>query len=76
VNLRGFEASGHVRTPPDLFRLFLDGLGVAPDRLPAGLDAQGALYRRLPAGLRLLIGLGRAEAAEVRERLDRLPAPR
>ena len=55
VNLRGFGPSGTPMSPAAAVRLFLDGLGVAPQRIPAGLDAQAALYRSVLAGKRMLI---------------------
>jgi DNA-binding SARP family transcriptional activator/tetratricopeptide (TPR) repeat protein len=55
VNLRGFGPSGTPLTAAAAVRLFLDGLGVPPERIPAGLDAQSALYRSLLAGRRVLV---------------------
>lgn len=55
VNLRGFGPSGTPVSPAAAVRLFLDGLGVEPERVPAGLDAQAALYRSVLAGRRMLI---------------------
>ena len=70
VNLRGFGPSGTAMTPAEAVRLFLDGLGVAPKRIPAGLDAQAALYRSLLAGRRMLIVLDNArDPAQVRPML-------
>jgi hypothetical protein len=43
VNLRGFGPVGAAMTPGAALGQFLDGLGVAADRIPAGLDAQAAL---------------------------------
>ncbi|MFF4256826.1 BTAD domain-containing putative transcriptional regulator [Streptomyces sp. NPDC001663] len=60
VNLRGFDPSGAVMSPGEAVRLFLDALGVPPERVPHGLDAQVALYRSLLAGRRLLILLDNA----------------
>jgi tetratricopeptide (TPR) repeat protein/transcriptional regulator with XRE-family HTH domain len=55
VNLRGFGPSGTPVSPAAAVRLFLDGLGIEPERIPAGLDAQAALYRSVLAGRRMLI---------------------
>jgi tetratricopeptide (TPR) repeat protein len=64
VNLRGFGPSGTPLTAAAAMRLFLDGLGVPPERIPAGLDAQSALYRSLLAGRRMLIVADNARDAE------------
>ena len=39
VNLRGFDPSGHVMGPAEELSNFLDGLGVAPRRIPPDLTA-------------------------------------
>ncbi|WP_433301582.1 ATP-binding protein [Actinoplanes sp. CA-030573] len=64
VNLRGFDPYGRVMDPADAVRGFLDALGVAPDRIPAGADAQAARYRSLLAGKRVLVLLDNARDAE------------
>jgi DNA-binding SARP family transcriptional activator/tetratricopeptide (TPR) repeat protein len=64
VNLRGFDPGGSVMSPAIAVRMFLDGLGVAPHRIPQSLDAQTALYRSLLAGRRMLIVLDNARDAE------------
>ncbi|WP_433380538.1 BTAD domain-containing putative transcriptional regulator [Actinoplanes sp. CA-142083] len=64
VNLRGFDPAGRVMDPADAVRGFLDALGVARDKVPAGLDAQAALYRSLLAGKRILVLLDNARDAE------------
>jgi transcriptional regulator with XRE-family HTH domain len=55
VNLRGFGPSGTPVSAAAAVRLFLDGLGIEPERIPAGLDARAALYRSVLAGRRMLI---------------------
>ncbi|MCU7725287.1 tetratricopeptide repeat protein [Actinoplanes sp. KI2] len=75
VNLRGFDPSGRVMDPADAIRGFLDALGVAPNRIPAGADAQAARYRSLLAGKRVLVVLDNARDAEqVRPLLPASPA--
>jgi hypothetical protein len=60
ADLRGFSPSGPVADPAEVIRGFLDALGIAPDRVPAGLDAQEALYRSVLADRRILILLDNA----------------
>ncbi|MFF4349745.1 BTAD domain-containing putative transcriptional regulator [Streptomyces sp. NPDC001530] len=64
VNLRGFDPSGAVMSAGEAVRLFLDALGVPPERVPHGLDAQAALYRSLLAGRRFLVLLDNARDTE------------
>ena len=64
VNLRGFDSSGSVMDPAEAVRGFLDALGVAPQRIPAGLAAQSGLYRSLLSGRRILVVLDNARDAE------------
>ncbi|GGY52780.1 AfsR/SARP family transcriptional regulator [Streptomyces djakartensis] len=64
VNLRGFGPEDSAMSPSEAVRGFLDALGVAPQRIPAGLDAQAALYRTLIADKRILILLDNARDAE------------
>ena len=64
VNLRGFDPGGAAMTAADAVRGFLDALGVAAQRMPAGLDAQVGLYRSLLAGRRVLVVLDNARDAE------------
>jgi transcriptional regulator with XRE-family HTH domain len=67
VNLRGSGPSGPVMDPEEALRLFLDGLGVAPERIPRGLDSLVGLYRTMLAGRRVLVVLDNAQdAAQVR----------
>jgi DNA-binding SARP family transcriptional activator/tetratricopeptide (TPR) repeat protein len=67
VNLRGFGPAGPPLTATEGIRLLLDGLGVAPERIPAAPDAQAALYRSLLAGRRMLVMLDNArDAAQIR----------
>ena len=60
VNLRGFDPSGTPVTASEAIRWFLDGLGVAPERVPASPETQAGLYRSLVAGRRMLIVLDNA----------------
>jgi DNA-binding SARP family transcriptional activator len=64
VNLRGFDHTGAPAAPAEAIRGFLDALGVAAERIPAGLDAQAALYRSLLAGKRMLIVVDNARVAD------------
>ncbi|WP_344942888.1 AfsR/SARP family transcriptional regulator [Sphaerisporangium flaviroseum] len=74
VNLRGFVPEGEVMSTAEALRGFLDGLGVPPDRVPAGLDAQIGLYRSLLAERRVLVILDNArDARQVRPLLPGAP---
>ncbi|MEV6243115.1 BTAD domain-containing putative transcriptional regulator [Lentzea sp. NPDC051838] len=64
VNLRGFDQHRAPMTCGDALGRFLEGLGVAPDRVPADLDAAAALYRSLVADRRILVLLDNARDAE------------
>lgn len=64
VNLRGFAPSGAVMGAGEAVRVFLDALGVPPERVPHGLEAQAALYRSLLAGRRFLVLLDNARDTE------------
>ncbi|MDX3645899.1 ATP-binding protein, partial [Streptomyces sp. MB09-02B] len=64
VNLRGFAPSGGAMEAGEAVRVFLDALGVPPDRVPHGVDAQAALYRSLLAGRRFLVLLDNARDTE------------
>lgn len=64
VNLRGFEPTAPPMTPGEAVRGFLDGLGVAPERIPADLDAQVGLYRTVLAERRVLVLLDNAASVE------------
>ncbi|GHJ43065.1 SARP family transcriptional regulator [Catellatospora sp. TT07R-123] len=64
VNLRGFHPAARPVEPGEALRGLLDGLGVAPDRVPPGLDAQAGLYRSVIAGRRMLVLLDNAFDAE------------
>jgi tetratricopeptide (TPR) repeat protein/transcriptional regulator with XRE-family HTH domain len=64
VTMRGFDPAASPTPPGDAIRVFLDGLGVGPDRMPAGLDAQIALFRSVVAGKRVLIVIDNVRDAE------------
>ncbi|MFJ8751480.1 BTAD domain-containing putative transcriptional regulator [Streptomyces sp. NPDC102441] len=64
INLRGFDATGSIMTPEEAIRIFLDALGVSPQRIPAQLEAQILLYRTLLAHRRMLILLDNARDVE------------
>jgi tetratricopeptide (TPR) repeat protein len=64
VNLRGFDPSGAVMSAGQAVRLFLDALGVPPERVPHDVEAQAALYRGLLAGRRFLVLLDNARDME------------
>ncbi|HUN35083.1 MAG TPA: BTAD domain-containing putative transcriptional regulator [Trebonia sp.] len=67
VNLRGFDPSGAVVSPSDVFPGFLDALGVPAQRIPADLDEQTALYRSVMADRCVLVLLDNArDAGQVR----------
>ncbi|WP_342787034.1 AfsR/SARP family transcriptional regulator [Streptomyces tailanensis] len=74
VNLRGFDPSGAVMGAGEAVRVFLDALGVPPERVPHGVDAQAALYRSLLAGRRFLVLLDNArDTDQVRPLLPGTP---
>lgn len=64
INLRGFDATGSIMAPEEAIRIFLDALGVPPQRIPAQLEAQTSLYRTLLAQRRMLILLDNARDVE------------
>ncbi|GHF12251.1 SARP family transcriptional regulator [Streptomyces spiralis] len=64
INLRGFDPANPVMPPGEAVRIFLDSLGVPPQRIPSRLDAQAALYRSLLADRRMLIVLDNARDVE------------
>jgi len=64
LNLRGFGPGEAPTAPAEALREFLDSLGVAPDRIPAGLQARTALYRSMLAGRRMLVILDNARDEE------------
>ena len=74
VNLRGFDPSGTPVPPDEAIRGFLDGMRVAPDRIPPSPQAREGLYRSLLAGRRMLIVLDNArDAGQVRPLLPGAP---
>jgi DNA-binding SARP family transcriptional activator/tetratricopeptide (TPR) repeat protein len=64
VNLRGFDPGGRTMSAAEAIRVFLEALGVPPERIPRGLEAQAAMYRSLLDGRRVLIVLDNARDAE------------
>jgi DNA-binding SARP family transcriptional activator/tetratricopeptide (TPR) repeat protein len=74
VDLRGFGPAGAPVAPAEAIRCFLEGLGVAAERIPADPDARAGLYRSLLAGRRMLIVVDNArDAAQVRPLLPASP---
>lgn len=67
ANLRGYAPADHPADAAEVVRGFLEGLGVAPERIPADLDGRTALYRSVLAGRRILIVADNAQnPAQVR----------
>jgi tetratricopeptide (TPR) repeat protein/transcriptional regulator with XRE-family HTH domain len=64
VNLRGFDPGGSVLGAREAVGVFLDALGVPPQRVPTSFEAQVGLYRSLLAGRRMLVVLDNARDAE------------
>jgi tetratricopeptide (TPR) repeat protein/transcriptional regulator with XRE-family HTH domain len=64
VNLRGFGPGGQEATAAEALRVFLDALGVAPQRIPVDLDSRIGLYRSLLTGRRVLIVLDNAATTD------------
>jgi tetratricopeptide (TPR) repeat protein/transcriptional regulator with XRE-family HTH domain len=64
LNLRGFDPRAPAMAWAEAIRVLLDGLGVAPQRIPPDRDAQVGLYRTLLAGRRILVLLDNARDAE------------
>ena len=64
MNLRGFGAADAAANPSEVLRDFLDALGVADERVPAGLAARSALFRSLVADRRILVMLDNARDSE------------
>lgn len=60
INLRGFDPADAPVTPEHALRGFLEGLRVAPDKIPAAPQAQAGLYRTLLAGRKMLVVLDNA----------------
>jgi hypothetical protein len=50
ADLRGFGPAPAVSDPAEVLRAFLEALGVAPARVPAGTDARPAVDRQITAG--------------------------
>jgi DNA-binding SARP family transcriptional activator/Tfp pilus assembly protein PilF len=64
LNLRGFDSSGTSMTASEALRIFLDALGVGPQRIPAEPEAQAALYRSMLHGRKVLVLLDNARDVE------------
>ncbi|MFE9687070.1 BTAD domain-containing putative transcriptional regulator [Streptomyces sp. NPDC006285] len=64
INLRGFESTGSIMRPEEAIRIFLDALGVPPQKIPAQPEAQALLYRTLLAHRRILVLLDNARDAD------------
>ena len=64
VDLLGFGPTQLARPPAETVRLFLDALGVPPQRIPVSVEAQVGLYRSLMTGRRMLILLDNAADSE------------
>ncbi|HEY4022379.1 MAG TPA: BTAD domain-containing putative transcriptional regulator [Pseudonocardiaceae bacterium] len=64
LNLRGFDSSGTAMTASEALRIFLDALGVGPQRIPAEPEAQAALYRSMLHGRKVLVLLDNARDVE------------
>jgi DNA-binding SARP family transcriptional activator/tetratricopeptide (TPR) repeat protein len=74
VDLRAFGPDRQVVPATEAIRLFLEALGVAPERIPADLDRQTPLYRSRLAGRRMLLVLDNArDPAQVRPLLPGTP---
>ncbi len=75
VNLRGFDPGETAMSAASITRVFLDALGVAPERIPRDPDAQTGLYRSLLAGKRMVVVLDNArDSQQVRPLLPGSPA--
>ncbi|WP_177320081.1 ATP-binding protein [Actinoplanes philippinensis] len=64
ADLRGFGPAPAVTDPAEVLRAFLEALGVAPARVPAGPDARSALLRGLLSDRRMLVVLDNARDDE------------
>jgi DNA-binding SARP family transcriptional activator len=64
ADLGGFGPSGTAVEPAVALDGFLDGLGVAAERIPRSLEARAGLYRSLVAGRRMLVVLDNARDVE------------
>jgi DNA-binding SARP family transcriptional activator/tetratricopeptide (TPR) repeat protein len=74
IDLRGFGPAEEPMPPAEAVRLLLDGLGVAPERIPAELDARTALYRSVLADRKMLVVLDNArDTAQLRPLLPAAP---
>lgn len=74
VDLCGFGKCDEATDPVDVLCVFLDTLGVPPNRMPANVGAQAGLFRSLLTGKRVLIVLDNArDADQVRPLLPHAP---
>ncbi|TDC73202.1 AfsR/SARP family transcriptional regulator [Streptomyces hainanensis] len=74
VDLLGFGPTQLARPTAETVRLFLDALGVPPQRIPVSVEAQVGLYRSLMTGRRMLILLDNvADSDQVRPLLPGAP---
>jgi DNA-binding SARP family transcriptional activator len=64
ADLGGFAPSGTAVEPAVALDGFLDGLGVAAERIPRSLEARAGLYRSLVAGRWMLVVLDNARDVE------------
>ncbi len=64
VNMRGSDHDRPPMSPAEATRIFLEVLGVEPERIPVSAEARTGLYRSLLAGRALLIVLDNASDPE------------
>jgi DNA-binding SARP family transcriptional activator/tetratricopeptide (TPR) repeat protein len=64
VDMRGFDHDRPSMSPAEATRIFLEVLGVEPERIPVSPEARTGLYRSLLAGRALLVVLDNASDPE------------